>query len=312
MCRSIFQNHCISWYYSFQGISSIAFWTQSVKNNKIQQVAFNSTSTLRSHRCIFCKEDSSNSKSREHIIPESLGNDDHTLPPGIVCDSCNNYFARKVEKPLLETDYFCQLRSRQWVQNKRGKVPPLKAVFPIPAMKGNVWIDGTKMYFSGENEADTRALETAIAQGRTNQFIIPFATKPSNRLMSRFLGKIAIEVLAQRLVGIPGWESEIIDKPEFDPLRDYVRRGNKPVNWPYHERQLHHENQVHHCDGEEFQIVHEYTLLYTDKHELYLIISLFGVEFALNFGGPEIVGYERWLSLNNNQSPLYKDGKTWP
>jgi hypothetical protein len=53
-------------------------------------------------RCIFCKNDSSNSKSVEHIIPESLGNTTRTLPKGVVCDTCNNYFARKVEKPFLE------------------------------------------------------------------------------------------------------------------------------------------------------------------------------------------------------------------
>lgn len=52
--------------------------------------------------CIFCKEESSNSRSIEHIIPESLGNKDHVLPPGIVCDKCNNYFARKIEKKILE------------------------------------------------------------------------------------------------------------------------------------------------------------------------------------------------------------------
>ena len=35
-------------------------------------------------RCIFCKKDSSNSRSVEHIPPESLSNEEHTLPAGIV------------------------------------------------------------------------------------------------------------------------------------------------------------------------------------------------------------------------------------
>ena len=47
-------------------------------------------------RCIFCKKDSLDSKSIEHIMPESLGNVNHILQPGVVCDECNNYFARKV------------------------------------------------------------------------------------------------------------------------------------------------------------------------------------------------------------------------
>jgi len=37
-------------------------------------------------RCIFCMNDSSDSRSKEHIIPESLGNEAHILPRGIVCD----------------------------------------------------------------------------------------------------------------------------------------------------------------------------------------------------------------------------------
>src|SRR6267154_1084155 len=52
-------------------------------------------------RCIFCKQNSALSRSVEHIVPESLGNTQHILPIGVVCDACNNYLAREVEKPLL-------------------------------------------------------------------------------------------------------------------------------------------------------------------------------------------------------------------
>jgi hypothetical protein len=50
--------------------------------------------------CIFCHKISDNSQSIEHIIPESLGNKEHTLWKGAVCDKCNNYFATKMEKEL--------------------------------------------------------------------------------------------------------------------------------------------------------------------------------------------------------------------
>jgi hypothetical protein len=33
-------------------------------------------------RCIFCKKDASSSRSLEHIIPQSLGNEEHALPLG--------------------------------------------------------------------------------------------------------------------------------------------------------------------------------------------------------------------------------------
>lgn len=40
------------------------------------------------HYCIFCNQDSTESKSIEHIIPESLGKDELILDKGIVCDKC--------------------------------------------------------------------------------------------------------------------------------------------------------------------------------------------------------------------------------
>ena len=62
--------------------------------------------------CLFCKQNTDNSKSVEHIIPESLGNKEHILPRGLVCDNCNQYFAIKIEKPLLEQPYFRNIRHR--------------------------------------------------------------------------------------------------------------------------------------------------------------------------------------------------------
>src|SRR4030042_2163802 len=74
-------------------------------------------------RCIFCKKDSTGSRSVEHIIPESLGNTEHTLPRGSVCDACNQYFASKVEKPVLGSGVFRFLRSKMNVPSKKGKIP---------------------------------------------------------------------------------------------------------------------------------------------------------------------------------------------
>lgn len=79
-------------------------------------------------RCIFCKKDGTTSVSKEHIIPESLGNTLHTLPLGVVCDTCNDYFAREVEKPFLESEPVRSLRFEQAIINKRGKIPTLTGV----------------------------------------------------------------------------------------------------------------------------------------------------------------------------------------
>ena len=79
-------------------------------------------------RCLFCKQNSSDSKSVEHIIPESLGNTASILPKGIVCDKCNNYFSRKIEQPFLESIDIKTLRFRQAIPNKRGRVPSVNGI----------------------------------------------------------------------------------------------------------------------------------------------------------------------------------------
>lgn len=38
-----------------------------------------------------------NTKSEEHIIPKSLGNEKFVLPKGTICDKCNNYFALNMD-----------------------------------------------------------------------------------------------------------------------------------------------------------------------------------------------------------------------
>ncbi|MBP5346270.1 MAG: hypothetical protein J6Y99_08655 [Bacteroidales bacterium] len=81
-------------------------------------------------QCIFCHKDSSNSKSVEHIIPESLGNKHHYLPKGYVCDECNNYFSYKIEKELLSQPYFVSMRFRNEILTKKGRLVRQKMFFP--------------------------------------------------------------------------------------------------------------------------------------------------------------------------------------
>ena len=80
-------------------------------------------------KCIFCKHISDDSKSVEHIIPESLGNTKNVLPRGVVCDKCNNYFSRKIEQPLLGQPFFKNLRGRNWIESKKGKIPPEEIMY---------------------------------------------------------------------------------------------------------------------------------------------------------------------------------------
>ena len=255
-------------------------------------------------RCIFCKRNSTDSRSVEHIIPEALGNTEHILTRGVVCDGCNNYFARKVEGPLLDTLWFRHARSRQGIESKRGLVPPLSAIIPAARVAANVWLEPGNMSFGAIKERDEAQLYDSLASGRARSLLIPMVTDIDAALMSRFLAKIAVEILAHRMLHMERWEEQLIDDPQLDSLRRFARIGDRPLSWPYSRRRIYGEDDIHGGDGG-YQVLHEFTLLYTDKHELYAVVCLFGEEFALNYGGPEIDGYATWLSQNNNRSPLY-------
>lgn len=253
-------------------------------------------------RCIFCKDDSGDSKSVEHIVPESLGNTEHTLPLGVVCDHCNNYFARKIEKPLLDSGYFRRARFTNAINNKRGNLPTVQAIHF--ASNSVIEIDHHSVY--PIDEKDSKRFIQSILRTGTGTFVMSMGEEPDRYTMSRFLGKVAIEVLAQRLLHEPGAMDEIIENKELDNLRHYVRRGDLKKVWPFHQRVIYKENATFSEDGYgTYQVLHEYTLLFTKEMEIYLILAVLGVEYALNMDSPNISGYVKWLSKNGNKSPLY-------
>jgi hypothetical protein len=74
-------------------------------------------------KCIFCLNESTSFDRIEHIVPESLGNDDLVLPLGFVCNSCNQYFGTKIEQKVLSHRPFGVERVMAGVKSKKGKYP---------------------------------------------------------------------------------------------------------------------------------------------------------------------------------------------
>ncbi|MBI1277801.1 MAG: HNH endonuclease [Anaerolineaceae bacterium] len=256
-------------------------------------------------RCIFCKSNSSTSKTIEHIIPESLGNVEHILPRGVVCDSCNNYFARRLEKPVLESGYFVQLRFRNGVENKKGRIPNIRAIHQESLTI--VELDPNKessIYPSREKDAE-RFIQSVL-QSKTGHLVFPVGADPDHNVMSRFIGKIALEALVSRVLTVEGGLDEIIDHPELNLIRNYVRRGHSNLTWPFHRREIYEEDKLFNEEGYgEYQMLHEFTFLYTDEQELFFVLAIFGVEYTINLGEPDTSGYIKWLAENSNKSPLY-------
>lgn len=255
-------------------------------------------------RCLFCKEDSQSSRSVEHILPESIGNVSHTLPQGVVCDGCNNYFARKVEKPFLECPPIALLRFEQAVPSKRGRVPSCNGILlpsaPAVLTRAPHGKPGMAM------EVSEPAIRQILRAGK-GTIIVPASGDglPDGPVLSRFLAKAALEAMALRLVERSGGIEYLVDHAGLYALRDHARRG-ATLLWPVSVRRIYDANRVWSTEsGELYQVAHEFDILKTDSDEWFFILALFGLELAMNFGGPEIAGYKRWLEEKSGASPLY-------
>lgn len=253
--------------------------------------------------CLFCGSPSDESSSVEHVIPESLGNTTLMLPSGVVCDRCNNYFAIKLEKPFLESAEVLVLRFHQRIPSKRGRIPELEGTIgPDAPVTVKQYADGpliASVYASDE------ALDLLLNHGAD---VINFAgyDEPWNEaLASRFLAKAALEALAARLVAYPEGLKYVATEPQFDLIRNYARRGQGKL-WPFHARRLFDADKKWTLsNGDEIQRVWECDILHTEKGEYYFVLCIFGLELAINYGGPDLRGYLEWLEHHGGQSPLY-------
>ena len=274
--------------------------------------------------CIFCHEASDNSKSIEHIIPESLGNKEHTLWKGAVCDKCNNYFATKIEKELLDQPYFVSVRHRNFIKTKKNHPVPIK--IPSPQSKNGfeyVWLDNNEENFGMIFESDSK-IAPLIISGQKKHMIIPMLSEPelNNYILSRFLAKCALEYLALRFdIGENTYRNGITNlfkEKQFDDIRKYARYGEGANFWKFSQRRVYSEGNwfqdTRENNGQPYEVLHEMDLFVeptsikksknTIFAEVYFVLVIMGIEYVINIGGNEIERYHIWLKNNNFMCPI--------
>lgn len=272
-------------------------------------------------QCIFCHKDSIASKSVEHIIPESLGNKHHFLPKGYVCDECNNYFAVKIERELLDQPYFKSMRFRNEITTKKGKHVKEKMIFPGAMMACDVEMQTTdKGRIVSLND---ELLFEAIKDGKTHTMYSLYYPEPDypSTNMSRFIAKCAFEYFLYN-VGEENYEmcvQELLgDKSDvLKVLREYARYGKGPY-WQYNRRRIFSEGACFvHKDGRGcYEILHEMKF-FTKEHkrystgiveaEIYFVMAIAGIEYAMCISDPNITEYQKWIDEHNGLSPLNDD-----
>jgi hypothetical protein len=240
-------------------------------------------------------------------MPESIGSKKRVLPAGVVCDKCNNYFARKVEHPVLNHPWMRNLRAWQQVPNKKGTFPSMVGHVagtdvPINMRRGR---DG-KPQFETEKQRDSQTLAQAIAGGFEQPLIFTIEDDPPQREMSRFLCKMALETVAELFCAGPRGTEQLVDETYFDSIRTFARYGSNFKKWPYSQRRVFpHDTLMRHPETNEWvQAGFGCGLFMNKRHETFFAFCLYGIEFVINVGGPSITGYQEWLKDHNGISPI--------
>ena len=258
-------------------------------------------------RCIFCKQDSSSSRSIEHIMPESIGSKRRVLPHGVVCDKCNNYFARKIEEPVLGHPSMRNLRAWHQVPSKRGNIPSLRGHIGGTDIAVGFRRDREgKLEIEPERLRDTEHVKAEIKAGLPNGFLFSIEMAPPKRDMSRFLCKMALETIAETFVEGESGTEEVVDANYFDNIRTYTRYGNNFSEWPYTQRRIYPETTLmrHSETSKWVPVGFGCTWFMTKRLEMLFVFCFYGIEFVVNVGGASIRGYEEWLEDHGHISPM--------
>ncbi len=170
-------------------------------------------------KCIFCKgtDGLAQFRTREHIVPESLGGGDWSeLRLRVVCDQCQNYFGAKVEREVLGDYPFNHIRTFAGVPTKKRRMP-----FFDDRFEGQLRAlpDGQLQYVPAPHFA-----EALYAGKKTVMRLLAEPRSPARTC--QFLLKMGLELLAEKDA------SPVFDEA-FDPARRVARYLDAKYCWFY-------------------------------------------------------------------------------
>ncbi|HEY55082.1 MAG TPA: HNH endonuclease [Dehalococcoidia bacterium] len=179
--------------------------------------------------CLFCKKPGG-FQTREHIVPESLGNDTDILE-GVICSSCQNYFGKEIEKAALEQTPIAFWRSYLGIRTKRGRLPSVDLNPPargaIPAFHP---ASDTDIGFSAHEDGSTSIdvdnsafIQRLLSKdkGEYRMVLSPWHLS----IIGRFLGKMGLEYVALS-------DLDYAFSAQFEDIRSFVRYGSTKHLWP--------------------------------------------------------------------------------
>lgn len=94
----------------------------TARQRKLKHARRVTASRPRTGPCLYCRGTDGPWRSREHIVPESLGNATGILVPGVVCDPCNNRALSQADRDLVTFQPIEALRTMLHIPGKKGKL----------------------------------------------------------------------------------------------------------------------------------------------------------------------------------------------
>jgi hypothetical protein len=178
--------------------------------------------------CLFC-DNGQSFTTKEHIIPESLGNNDFILEKEI-CDKCQNYLSQ-IENYVLNRTPIGFWRVLFTIKTKKNKLPQVD--FYKKNEQRGVFPDFSQYHDNFQLQSHSDFTTELIRLGSIDQrlsnddnYKLKYVITPKSiHEIGRFLGKIGIEVICHN-------DRERARFDEFQPIRKYVREGSLKELWP--------------------------------------------------------------------------------
>jgi hypothetical protein len=180
--------------------------------------------------CLYCRSYGPFS-TKEHVVPESLGNDDLLLS-GEVCDACQQYFGKEVERYVLDKTPLAFWRVFLRIPTKKGNLPAVDTRQPsgdkgtIPERHRRHDNLGFAAHEDGSIsvDIDDDEIVRGILDGTRTDFKMVLSPKMLH-MLGRFLGKVGLGILATS-------DPTRARDERFDQARRYARYGDFRGLWP--------------------------------------------------------------------------------
>jgi hypothetical protein len=176
---------------------------------------------LHKYGCLFCRRRDGGFTGREHIFSEALGNHEHVLPAGVVCDRCNNGDLAVADEALVNFQPITLLRAERGLPSKAGK--------PVASRWGNATIvwerQGTMNVYGSRKAIKEPRADQPGALGNLNLTTGGPLTAKRIGLMIRSVWKSTLEFV------YVDHGPEIAYDAEFDAARDAILGRGDAHGW---------------------------------------------------------------------------------